>query len=57
MSKRRTDVARAVTRVAIGAIGVGVFCLCQPWWFSLYENGFQILLARTVVYVISSHLE
>jgi len=49
--------ARIVTNAAVGAILAGAFCLGQPWWFSLYHYGFQVLLAGTVVYIVTSHLE
>jgi hypothetical protein len=56
-SKHRRRAARIVTNAAVGVILAGVFCLGQPWWFALYHHGFQVLLAGTVVYIITSHLE
>jgi len=49
--------AGIVTNCAVGVILAGVFCLGQPWSFTLYNHGFQVMLAGTLVYIITSHLE
>ena len=56
-SKSRARAAGTITAVAVAWIACGVFCLCQPWSMALYRNGFQILLAGTLTYIVSSHFE
>ena len=56
-SRRRRDVATIVTDVAAGGIVAGVLSLCQPWSPALCGNGFPILPAGTVGYIVTSRLE
>lgn len=57
MSPQTRKVARTVTNVAVGVIVFGVAALCQPWSLWLYRNAFPVLLAGTLTYIVTSHLE
>ncbi len=35
----------------------GIFALCQPIWFSLYQYGFPILLTGAAGYTFVTHIK
>lgn len=47
--------AQVMEALAILLILLGIFCLCQPWSFALYQNGFRFLVAGWLGLVIWSH--
>lgn len=42
--------------LGIALIGLGIFGLVQPWWETGFTNGFSVLLAGTLVFIVASHL-
>jgi len=47
--------AQVMETLAILAIILGIFALCQPWSFPLYQNGFKFLVAGWLGLTIWSH--
>lgn len=47
--------AQVMEALSILAIIFGIFALCQPWSFRLYQNGFQFLVAGWLGLLIWSH--
>ena len=43
-------------RLGVVLIGLGIVGLIQPWALGFYTNGFTVLLAGTIVFIIASHL-
>ena len=48
---------RPLERLAIVMMLAGIFFLCQPLVFALYQWGFQVTLAGTVLFIIASHMK
>jgi hypothetical protein len=44
-------------RLAIAMMVGGIVFLCQPLFFVLYQWGFQITLAGTVLFIVVSHMK
>ena len=57
ISPQTRETARTITHVAVGVIVLGIAALCQPWSLWLYRNAFPVLLAGTLTYIVTSHLE
>jgi len=49
-------VYRPIEYILIGGIVVGIFFMFQPWFFPLFKNGFFLLLASTIGYILWSHV-
>jgi hypothetical protein len=47
---------RPLERLAIVMMLAGIVFLCQPFLFVLYQWGFQVTLAGTVLFIVVSHL-
>lgn len=47
--------AQVMEALSMLLIVVGIFCLCQPWWFPVYQRGFSLLLAGVVGLTFFSH--
>jgi hypothetical protein len=48
---------RPLERLAIAMMLAGIVFLCQPLLFVLYQWGFQITLAGTVLFIVVSHMK
>ncbi len=57
---RRPTVRTAVRvwgeRLGIILIALGIVGLIQPWVQDFFTNGFTVLLAGTLVFIVASHL-
>ncbi len=58
--ERRPSVRTAVRvwgeRLGIILIALGIIGLIQPWVQDFFTNGFTVLLAGTLVFIVASHL-
>ena len=45
-----------LTRACIAGIILGIIAMIQPWVFVLFKDGFLLLLASTLLYIVVSHL-
>ncbi len=43
-------------RLGIVLIALGILGLIQPWVQDFFTNGFTVLLAGTLVFIVASHL-
>lgn len=43
-------------RIGVVLIALGILGLVQPWVQDFYTNGFTVLLAGTIVFIIASHV-
>jgi hypothetical protein len=48
---------RPLERLAITMMIAGILFLCQPLLFVLYQWGFQVTLAGTILFIVVSHLK
>lgn len=48
LSQRTKEITQ---RIGIVLALFGLFCLCQPFSFSLYNHGFQILGVGTLIFI------
>jgi hypothetical protein len=48
---------RPLERLAIAMMVAGILFLCQPLLFVLYQWGFQVALAGTILLIVVSHLK
>jgi hypothetical protein len=55
-SPRRAVAQTWGERIGIVLIVLGILGLVQPWVQDFYTNGFTVLLAGTIVFIIASHL-
>ncbi len=46
---------QAMEAISVGLILLGIFALCQPFAFPLFQNGFKILVAGWLGLTIWSH--
>jgi hypothetical protein len=49
-------VFRAITRVIIAGILLGIFGMFQPWVMAFYTRGFSVVLISTLAYILWSHV-
>ena len=47
---------RYLEPIFMGILLFGIFALCQPLWFPLYQYGFPILLTGTLGYIFAIHV-
>ncbi len=55
-SRRRAAAQVWGERIAIVLIVPGILGLVQPWVQDFYTNGFTVLLAGTIIFIVASHL-
>jgi len=53
---RRKLIGRWGERLGIVLIVLGIGMLIQPWALILFTRGFLVLLAGTLLFIITSHL-
>ena len=44
-------------RIAMAMMLAGIVFLCQPLLFVLYQWGFQVTLAGTILFIVVSHMK
>lgn len=53
---RRTAIRAWGERSGVVLIALGILGLVQPWVQDFYTNGFTLLLAGTLIFIVASHV-